>query len=831
MRSAWLHTPSLWLWAAPLAWLLGSAAQLQQPSLWPLGAYAALAGAGLVGAAAAWRWRRLALLALACAALAAGQAGWRAHLRLAERLPAALDGQTWVADGKVVGLPQPSPDGVVFLFAPERAWRADGGAASTLPPLVRVAWSRGYAEGPLRAGPPPQVVSGERWMLPLQLAAPHGLANPGGWDAELAAFEAGIGAVGRVQPRSSTAPQRLEPAPPGLGRWRQALRDRVLVHGGEFGGDAAIAGLLAGLLVGDQAAIAPATWQVLRVSGTAHLLAVSGLHIALFAVLGRGLVGWLWRRSATLCAWWPAPHAAACAGVLAALAYALLAGWGVPAQRTVWMVAAAALLRAGGLRWPVGLSWAWVAALVVALDPWALLQAGFWLSFGAVALLLLAPAPSPALQPQPWRTRAGQALRAHGHTQLRAGLLLAPLAAALFHQVSLVGVLANLVAIPWVTLVTTPLTLAGALLPPLWTLAAWTLAPLMELLNWAAAWPWAAWTAPAASAWALALAALGTLLLAAPLPPLTRLAGLPLLLPLLVPPPQRLAPGEFELLVPDVGQGGAALVRTARHALLHDTGPAAPGGAGSDAGQRVLLPLLAAEGVRGLDMLLLSHRDSDHTGGAASVMAGVPVAQLLHTLEVAHPLLVGAPPATLCRAGQRWVWDGVAFEVLHPTAADAAAAQVKGNTNAGSCVLRVVAASGASVLLTGDIEAAQEDALRQRATAALPSTVLVAPHHGSQTSSTAAFIAATAPEVALMQHGWRNRFGHPAPSVLARYAAAGVAVRTSGDCGAWRWRSSAPHPAASGECERALRRRYWQAQTTQPTGQAQHGGRGSMAPP
>jgi competence protein ComEC len=254
--------------------------------------------------------------------------------------------------------------------------------------------------------------------------------------------------------------------------------------------------------------------------------------------------------------------------------------------------------------------------------------------------------------------------------------------------------------------------------------------------------------------------------------------------------------------VADVGQGSAVLVRTRHHALLHDAG--AQYSADSDAGTRVLVPLLRAIGVTRLDLLMLSHRDSDHVGGAAAVLSAVPVVALSSSLEPTHALLAGPRPHTRCEAGQTWRWDGVEFRVLHPRADDYAGAATK-KPNTMSCVLAVTDAQGRRALLTGDLEAEQEARLVRDAPAMLRADVLLVPHHGSRTSSTPDFVDAVAPRVALVQAGYRNRFGHPAPEIVARYAERGIVLHETVHCGAWQTASDAP----GGRCERQAARRYW----------------------
>jgi competence protein ComEC len=526
-------------------------------------------------------------------------------------------------------------------------------------------------------------------------------------------------------------------------------------------------------------------------------MSISGLHITLFAWLAALVVRRLWCRSPRLCLVIPAPTAALVAGVLLAGAYALFSGWGVPAQRTVLMLATIAALQLSGRRWPWPQVWLLACAVVVAVDPWALWQAGFWLSFVAVAVLFATNNVAYGAYGTSTRARFYALLR----EQWVVTLALTPLTLLLFGQVSLVGFAANLLAIPWVTLVVTPLALAGVLWAPLWSLAAWAVQPLAVFLQWLAAWPLAVAFVPMAPLWAGVAAVVGGALLAMRVPGAVRALALPLLLPALWWQPARPAPGQFELLAADIGQGNAVLVRTATHALLYDAGPRFS--RESDAGHRVLVPLLRALGER-VDLLMLSHRDSDHTGGAAAVLVQQPQAALTGSIEAEHGLQA-LRAATPCVAGQRWDWDGVAFEVLHPAANEGARAA---HTNASSCVLRIATQGAGPVvaLLVGDIEQVQEQALVAGA-APLAADLLLVPHHGSKTSSSAPFLDAVQPRTALVQAGYRNRFGHPAPEVLGRYQERQIRVVESARCGAATWHSVQPLQV---RCERDAGQRYWQ---------------------
>ena len=784
-------------WPA-LGWLAGVACQLQQAQLLAASVVWAVAAAAGLLAWAGWRGRRrwVGLLALCLAMVALGWASThaRAAWRLADGLLPALEGRDLVVTGVISDLPRASLQGTRFSFDVESATLE--GLPVRVPQRLALGWYRGFDGESLVAGAAEDLRAGDRWQLTVRLRQPHGSQNPHGFDLELWLWERAIRAGGNVRAVPGATNRRLgsEQGAP-VQRARQELRDAIQRQVP----DGATAGVLAALLVGDQAAIEREDWELFRVTGVAHLMSISGLHVTMFAWVAGLFLNWLWRASPRAMLLVPAPQAARWGGLALASAYAVLAGWGVPAQRTVCMLAVVALLRSMGLRWPLPAVLLAAGLAVTLMDPWALLQPGFWLSFVAVGLLAMSEPAQLRVQPAAGAlARLRAAAEAGLRTQAVATVGLAPLTMLFFQQLSLVGFVANLVAIPVVTLLITPLGILGVVLPPLWTLAAALVQGLSVGLQWLAAWPWAVWTAAAAPAWAAACGLLAALLAVLPLPWRLRLCSLPLMLPLLWPAVPRPPPGQFELLAADIGQGTAVLVRTRHHLLVYDTGPAYSPQA--DAGERVLLPLLRSRGERQVDLLMLSHGDTDHIGGAASLMAGLPVRALSSSLDPAHPLLQGPVPSHRCQAGQAWNWDGVHFEVLHPGPEDYAGTS---RTNPLSCVLRVQGDSG-SALLTGDIEAAQEAGLVQRLGPALASSLLLVPHHGSRTSSTAAFIDTVSPRWALVQAAYRSRYGHPAPAVLARYHARGVVVVRSDTCGAFLW-----SPGSTAECVRLARARYW----------------------
>lgn len=785
-----------------LAFVAGIAVQLQWRE--PPGPWLAAAAFGSSFVAVVAGWRRRSGLAWVCAALLLGfaLATARAQLRLAQELPAALEGEDVVVEGVIASLPQVGGNGLRFHFDIASAWWRE--QPVQVPGRVALGWYAGFGEDPAGAGPADGLRAGQAWRWTVRMRRPHAGRNPHGYDQELAHFEQGVRATGSVRPRARVTPRLLGESPfYPVERARQHVRDAIFASVP----DRRAAGVLAALAIGDQSAIDHADWQVFRDTGVAHLMSISGLHVTMFAWLAGALLRRLWSRSRRLCLGCPAPAAARVGGLAAASAYAVFAGWGVPAQRTVWMLAVVTLLSLRSGHWPWLLVLAVAAVVVSALDPWALLQAGFWLSFVAVGLLMVSgsgapvPAESPARGEAPGRwQRMRPQLVATLRAQAVAAIGLTPLSLVFFQQVSVVGFAANLLAIPIVTLVITPLALLGMAAAPLWAAGAWCVQLASAALAEAGRWPWAVGVVPVAPGWAQASGLAAAAVAVMPLPWRLRLLAVPLVLPLLLPPVAHPPQGRFDVVAVDVGQGTAVLVRTRRHLLVYDTGPRYSPDA--TAGERVLLPLLHARGETRIHRLVVSHRDTDHTGGAQALLAALPVDELMSSLEPGHALLGQAAADARCDAGQSWTWDGVRFDVLFPFAGDHARPL---KPNARSCVLRVHGEQG-TVLLTGDIERDQEARLVASGVS-LDADVLLVPHHGSRTSSSAAFLDAVRARVGIVQAGHRNRFGHPAAEVVRRLEDRGATVRSTAACGAWTWHGTTP--LAEAVCERERSMRYW----------------------
>ncbi len=736
--------------------------------------------------AAEW-FRRLGVVLL-CAALGFAWAAWRADARLAERLPAHWQGVDIELVGVIAELPHQNVRGERFVFDVERVVTPNAPALQRLQ-LTRY-WPRGAVDFETR------MRAGERWHLTVRMNMPHGTSNPHGFDLEAWMLERRINASGYV--REMPAPQRLAAQAHTAAAWiaatRAAVRQRIFAALG----DAPHAGVIVALVVGDQGSIPHDQWRAFTRTGVNHLLSISGLHVTMIAALAGWLVASVWRRLPRRAERLPARQAGLVAAVLAAFGYALLAGFQVPAQRTQFMLLVVALAF-WGRREPRPFTALIVALFVVLLiDPWAVLSAGFWLSFGAMAAILWVSFGRVALPDK---------LRTWVTVQGAVTLALAPVLFLLFQQVSLISPLANAIAIPWVSWLITPLALLGVLVPPLWHAAAWLMDWLGAGLAWAGNLPLAVAVLPAPAWWVTALALAGTVWMLLPRGFPLRVLGLVLWLPLLFPLRDGVAPNHFRVEVIDVGQGTAVLVRTANRTLLYDTGAAF---ADSDSGERIIVPFLRASGVGALSGLIVSHDDTDHTGGMRSVLRDIPTDWLLHGLPATSPLLDGTLPARPCVRGQRWTWDGVLFEVLNPQPADYADTRRRDNDY--SCVLRVSSARH-SLLLTGDGERRAELELLESGQLS-PVSVLFAGHHGSRTSSIPEFVTATRPEWVIFTLGYRNRYGHPHPRVMARFREIGAHTLRSDFAGLIRLDFGKAGVKASQY--RPTHRHYWQAHLSQP---------------
>ncbi|WP_223464259.1 MULTISPECIES: DNA internalization-related competence protein ComEC/Rec2 [unclassified Pseudomonas] len=678
-----------------------------------------------------------------------------AQWALDDRLPPALDGETRWVEGRVTGLPR-HDDGVVRFELTDIQSRR-----TRLPRQMRLAWYGG-----------PPVNSGERWRLAVKLKRPVGLLNPQAFDYQAWLLAQRIGATGTVKQGERLAPARWA--------WRDVIRQRLLAVDAQ-----GRSGALTALVLGDGAGLSREDWQVLQDTGTVHLLVISGQHIGLLAGVVYLLIAGLARFGL-----WPSrlpwlPWACGLA-FAAALGYGMLAGFEVPVRRACLMIAMVLLWR---LRFRhLGAWWPLLLALdgILLLEPLASLQPGFWLSFAAVAVLIL----TFGGRLGPWRwwqtwTRA-QWLIAIG---------LCPLLLALGLPISLSGPLANLFAVPWISLVVLPPALLGTLLLPVPYLGEKLLWLAGGLIEW-----WfrglgvvsgqiPAWVPAAVPLWAWVIGAMGAFLLLLPRGLPMRPLGWPMLLMLVFSPRPTLQEGMAEVWQFDVGQGLAILVRTRHHTLLYDAGPRF---GELDQGERVVLPALRKLGVKGLDLMLISHAHADHAGGARAIAKGLPVEQVVSGEPSDLPMGLQAEK---CESGRQWTWDEVDFQLWHWPLA--------GDSNQNSCVL-LIEANGERLLLSGDIDVAAERALLD-SPLAVPTDWLQAPHHGSRSSSSMALLDVLQPKGALISRGQGNSFGHPHATVIARYQKRGMAIYDSVEHGAIRLQLGRFEPPWSMRQER----RFW----------------------
>ena len=728
-------------------WLLQRCAALPGILAW-LALAAAMVAAVIARQAAPSPARQWAA-ALLMLVLGFGWAALRAEFRLASELPMVLEGQDLEITGVIDSLPQDGARSTRFSL---RVLDGD----PRVPSRLKLSWYRSRAAD---AAAVPALLPGQHWRLTVRLRRPHGRLNPQGGDYAGRLLEEGVRATGYV---------RAHPPPRLLGhetggwllaeRARHALRERFESALGErpWGG------LLIAMTIGDQRALDSAQWDLLRRTGLVHLAVVSGLHITIVGGLGALLGAAIWRRT-RLALRVPALKAGVLCGLALAWAYALISGLGVPVQRSVLMLTTVAICLLLNRLVSRGRILALALLVVVVIDPWSVIAPGFWLSFMAVAILLVVGSGL--------RSARVSGLRAAITVQLAINLAMIPALLIFFQQFSLVAPLANLLAVPVVSFVVLPLCLGSAVLPvdSLLLLAHAVVEMLSVPLNRLAGLELAVWrqATPPTGLLAVALAGCGWALLPRGTP--GRPVGVLALLPLLLYQPPRPQAGDFRLTVLDVGQGLAVHVQTASHDMVFDSGPR--WGLG-DAGSSVLLPYLRGQGVTRLDALVLSHSDSDHAGGAATLLAALAVDRRVTHSGARASRIDGHGSWTSCSDGGEWRWDGVRFSWLNPPAAPGGRWPARSD-NDRSCLLRV-SGRGGSALLAADIGAGVEAQLVREAGPALAADLVLAPHHGSRSSSSPAFVAATGASAVVFSVGYRSRFGHPHPSVWARWSAAGA---------------------------------------------------------
>ena len=701
------------------------------------------------------QWIQATVLMLIGSSLGFFYAGTFATIRMHDALPHHWQQKNIEIIGVVASMPQIDDKGVSFQFDIEQTLTV----GAIVPDHISLnsyhahAW-RASSAAPAEPSPQARFEAGQRWRMTVRLKRPHTTYNPYGYDYEAWSFANNIRATGSV--RQKLGMQKLDNFVWKPRYMVEYCRSVVASNIQKVLTNTPYGGVVRALVVGDSSQIQPNDWQTYLNTGTNHLMSISGLHISMLAGLAFSLTTCFWRRMPKLVAMMPTRRAAIMAGIVAAGLYACLAGLSIPTQRTLYMLIVFGVV----LLWNKVINRSRVLLLamlvVVLLDPWAVIAPGFWLSFSAVAVIAYATAYR--LRLQHWLIEATK-------TQLAVTIGLIPFLVLMFGQTSVISPVANAIAIPVISLLVVPLAILGALMPidaPL-ILAQQILEWLMLCMNWLASLPFANWYQALPPIWTFFVAMLGILWCLLPRGWPMRWLGLMLLLPMLLYQPAQLSNGDMRMTVLDVGQGLAVVIQTANHAMVYDTGQRYSEYA--DVGNRIVLPYLRANGINTLNHLVISHDDIDHNGGAASLIHHIAIDQVSSSYTLPNRLQKRVRHQ-LCQAGQAWEWDNVKFQVLYPDAHSYLDATLSDNNR--SCVIKVSSQYG-SVLLTGDIEEEVETLLTKQEKQSIKSDVLIAPHHGSLSSSTENFVRLNNAQHVIFTSGYLNRFKHPRPAVLSRY--------------------------------------------------------------
>jgi len=757
--------------------------------------------------------KRIGFYLLSCACIACAGFAWTEYLKTdkPQNFDTRLEGRTVLLQGFIDELPKVSETSIQFGFQvthmefPHAKKNLESG--QDFPRRVSLLYP---AKDHLQVFKP-----GQYFELKVKLKEIRGLKNPHGFDLEQWMYIQNYDAQATIQKGSL---KLLDATHHDFKTTFEVLRFQIRQKiQNSLGQDAQYAGVIAALVIGDQQMIHPDDWKVFAQTGIGHLISISGLHVTMLAGFGVWISLWLVKRTRVIY-WQPAPYIASCIGFLTALMYTWLAGFQIPAQRTTFMVGIAALGMYLGRRLHTMDIWFWALFLVLTCNPWAVYAPGFWLSFGAVIAMIFA---LPHNQQQvididllfieKLKNSLGEATR----VQAVVTIALIPLTLYWFYQISLISPIANAIAIPVVSFLVTPFAMLGAFLPWffgevfLW-LAHTIFSLLMFLIRPLAQWEWSSIIGAKPLGWHLLLSLIGVVICIRPGILIeswkSRIFGLMMCLTLFFPKeylPGHIPYGEVEMTIWDIGQGNAVLIQTKSHSLLFDTGPMSFGK--FDPGEKVIIPHLKAEGIRRIDQLVISHQDADHIGGLRHLLANFPIQSAMGSISPDHQAQQYFSKNNVflekCQAGQSWHWDGIDFYVWHPELEQNAKSQYKSTKpNDMSCVIEV-RHSHHSIWLTGDVEKSAERLIVERMiedqthlqAIQRRNLILMAPHHGSKTSSTPNFLESLDPEFAFSQTGYKNRYQHPHPDIVKRYKDVEVDLLDTVNTGAQIWRTEGAH--------------------------------------
>ncbi|MDO5667209.1 MAG: DNA internalization-related competence protein ComEC/Rec2 [Alcaligenaceae bacterium] len=753
-------------------------------------------------------------------------ATWRAEYRLADYLDLTHDDRVSRLVVEISDLVNYGDHYLQFDARVLASKPADG-----IPRKVRLRWSFGAFVGPYQKPQPlseamPEIKPGEIWEVSALLRRPYGALNPGQSDMLSYRFANNHRAIGNIKGQ----PKRLDER----GQWRWSIMVARIRHDirhqlNHYAGDKRYGAVMIALVMGDQAAISQDDWTLFNRSGLTHLVSISGTHITMLSSLASLLVFLLIRRcqfaGKLFAERIAAQRLAALVGILVAFFYCQIAGWGVPAQRSFFMLLIFFANWLFALQWSIQMILVLAALVIIFIDPWAVLSVGFWLSFGAMLVLVMLL--KEILKVEGFKQKTFFFVRSWVKTQLAVFLGLAPLLALLFNQVSLISPLANAYAIFLIGTIVTPASLLLAFssyfeFPAIFNQSLadaihYLLYVTLELSAKLAGWSYALLDVAALSLWTviLALFAIFTLFVAR----FSKWSTLSLLW--LVPifmgfsSKQQISSGEWQAYVLDIGQGSAILLSTKEHNLLFDIGPRTS--YEIEATNRVIIPALRALGINHLDYVVVSHSDLDHVGGFSELVSQISVGHVYSSFRLDHWLSKEESifhkdyrprnpnlRAEACLSGQEFHLDGVSFRFVWPNAEEIMPLAAK-SANEASCVL-LVEGRFHKMLLTGDIDRAVEAELLAARLLPVIDVVVVA-HHGSKTSSSMAFIKQVNADIAIAQAGHYNRYQHPDKQVVSRWLEAGSDFYNTIEEGAVMIRSTAL--GLLHRSERAKRKRYW----------------------
>jgi competence protein ComEC len=700
-----------------------------------------------------------------------------AHYQLSWTLPDYLESKTVIITGAIASIPEVEENRVTFLFKPDHL--QSGSELFKPHGLVHLSWMN----------PKQKLKVGDQWKFSVRLKKVHGMRNPGGFDYEAWSLQEGIRANGYIYHDDVTLLNSYWYYYP-LSRIRQSIYTQLSNVLPTSNTSVWIPALALGIREG----ISSDSWQVLRKTGTNHLMAIAGLHIGFMCSFIYSFFNWVWRKRSLLPLIIPAQLVGGIAGIVMALVYSALAGFSLPTQRACLMLVIFFIISI--LRRHIVSCYVWSLTLFFVLlqNPLSVLTASFWLSFGAVAFIIYTMTGRLAPSGVWWK---------FGRIQWILTLCLVPLSIWFFQECSVISFIANAIAIPWVGFLIVPITLLGCFVLLFsikaggWILffADKLLQIIWYILTYLSHLEWASWSHAVPHVSLLILACIGIIVLLLPAGFPGRWLGVLIILPFFLYKPLAPTFGQAWVTLLDVGQGLSVVIQTQQHILIFDAGARLSDH--FDMGENVVLPFLHALNIKNIDMMVISHRDNDHSGGAKSIIAELPVLQI----KTSSPDLFSHPNVSYCLQHEAWQWDGVDFSFLYPTN------EQLGLDNNSSCVLRVVTKNH-QILLPGDIEKAAEKYLLNDISNELSADILIAPHHGSKTSGREDFIQAVHPKIVVFPVGYRNQYHFPNQTVLNQYKELGAEEYDSVTAGAIQFKLT-ENPILMPTLYRISHQHYW----------------------